>query len=935
MNSSIISSLLWLAIAIASLVSGRITAGPLENWRTAYPRPGGLGIFNNVVFVNDRFFALQTGRLWVSTNGLDWSEDLLWSPNPISDLAFGNGVYVLTERDPAGAGAWRGGIKSSGDGQTWVTRVSGGTFSSVAFGNGSFVAVGMRDSKLVILESPDGHNWSDATFPATYSETVEFLNGEFVIIGDQILKSKNGKVWEAIASNLNIGAWKVIFGRPKIAFGSGLYMAIVQGVAHRSSNLRDWTIVTLRGKGAGDVSYGDGKFVIAEADAAIYISTDGVNWDARPFPGTIDFVSGIAYGAGQFVAVGDTAIIHSQTGNEWFRGTQQNIFSDLSDLSFAKGSFLMTERISSRSDLGGFHFSSDAEHWRNHVINRGLNAITVGNGMFVGVFNTRYGFVATSSNGWDWETHLLPLSTVLSNITFGNNAFVATSRDGLLYSPDGRSWFVTSVNTVMSEVAFNETAFVAVGRSGRIASSEDGLSWNDEVSATRRHLMSVAYGNGRWIAVGEMGTVVTSSDSKTWVSHPAITTNGLVDIAFGSGQFIAIAGDAMFLSTEGKDWERTVPMPYAQWRKIAFGNDRFAAILPDSVYYSDNGRDWQPSSPQVPFGAFGVTHGDAGFVTVGGGFIGHSVDGVSWTRQYAPIAQSCRRVTSGNGNYVAVSNLGAIIYADRELQWKTVQLPRTTGLFHSIAFGNGSFVAVGSPNLLFSSANGIDWTQADLGARGALTSAAFGNGTWLAVGSSSNSFVSVDAKNWQRVGTNPAYFEALTFGSGKFVAVVPAGGGIFTSTDGLLWQAQQSGTTKPLLSIGVAGETFVVVGGGGLILTSLDAVTWTTQHSGTSFGLSDVAFGSGRFVAVGGVILASDPIDRVLKQPVLTLQYDLIRHVFTVGFDAPLKPGTRIQTSTDLRIWRDLIELNDPRGVSFQDANWASQSIQFYRTKSP
>ena len=44
---------------------------------------------------------------------------------------------------------------------------------------------------------------------------------------------------------------------------------------------------------------------------------------------------------------------------------------------------------------------------------------------------------------------------------------------------------------------------------------------------------------------------------------------------------------------------------------------------------------------------------------------------------------------------------------------------------------------------------------------------------------------------------------------------------------------------------------FVAVGRGGTILTSTTGVAWTNQVSGTDLSLQDVIFGNGLFVAVG------------------------------------------------------------------------------------
>ena len=52
------------------------------------------------------------------------------------------------------------------------------------------------------------------------------------------------------------------------------------------------------------VAYGNGQFVAVGFGGTIVTSTDGVSWVQRE-SGTQNYLKGVAYGNGQFVAVGD------------------------------------------------------------------------------------------------------------------------------------------------------------------------------------------------------------------------------------------------------------------------------------------------------------------------------------------------------------------------------------------------------------------------------------------------------------------------------------------------------------------------------------------------------------------------------------------------------------------------------------------------------
>ncbi|AFV77252.1 hypothetical protein Theos_2262 (plasmid) [Thermus oshimai JL-2] len=79
------------------------------------------------------------------------------------------------------------------------------------------------------------------------------------------------------------------------------------------------------------------------------------------------------------------------------------------------------------------------------------------------------------------------------------------------------------------------------------------------------------------------------------------------------------------------------------------------------------------------------------------------------------------------------------------------------------------------------------------------------------------------------------------------VVQAPGGGGGGGGTAGTTW-TWRSG---PLFDVTYGNGLFVAVGGA--ILTSSDGVTWTRQSSGTSNDLYAVTYGGGLFVAVGGL----------------------------------------------------------------------------------
>lgn len=148
----------------------------------------------------------------------------------------------------------------------------------------------------------------------------------------------------------------------------------------------------------------------------------------------------------------------------------------------------------------------------------------------------------------------------------------------------------------------------------------------------------------------------------------------------------------------------------------------------------------------------------------------------------------------------------------------------------------------------------------------------FGNGVFVAVGQFGTILTSPDGTAWTvRASGTTKTLHGVAFGNGVFVAVGESGT-ILTSPDGIAWTARASGITDPhiplfgvtfgggtLVSALTSGATFVAVGDEGTILTSSDGIAWKTQISGTKSTLFDVLFGNNVYVARGcGILISSD-----------------------------------------------------------------------------
>jgi hypothetical protein len=328
------------------------------------------------------------------------------------------------------------------------------------------------------------------------------------------------------------------------------------------------------------------------------------------------------------------------------------------------------------------------------------------------------------------------------------------------------------------------------------------------------------------------------------------------------------------------------------------------------------------------------------------GTILSSADGLVWTRRNSGTTAVLNSMVWANSLFVIVGESGTILTSTNGTNW-TRRTSGTTNFLYDVSYGKGIFIAVSDSGTVLTSTNGVAWTLRSGGTQG-VYGVAYGNGTFVAVGgvtvcfficfNNSVASTSGDAVTWTPSNPGPNVFLSdLAFGNGTFVAV-GEGGTILTSTNGVNWTPQNSGSTDFLLNVAFGDDTFVVVGAQqGSILTSTNGVNWTKRNSGTSNGLFNVAYGSGTFVVVGnsGTILQS----RYIGPAILHRPRFLTDGSVEIPIVGKVEQNYRLQVSTNLATprWTDLeafTQTNETQNVV--DSEAANFSSRFYRVvRSP
>ena len=217
-----------------------------------------------------------------------------------------------------------------------------------------------------------------------------------------------------------------------------------------------------------------------------------------------------------------------------------------------------------------------------------------------------------------------------------------------------------------------------------------------------------------------------------------------------------------------------------------------------------------------------------------------------------------RALAFGGGTFVAVGDSGIALTSSNALAWTSASTGITNSLF-GVANGNGIFVAVGSAGIILTSADGVNWAPQSSGTIKQLTAVAWTPVGFVAVGRGATILASPDGTNWAaQTAATSADFIGVGSGFGQvYIGADANPPAFFWSTNGSNWQYLNLAIyLQPDLFNGnfVAGNgTVLGVQIRGQFLRSTNGATWTSAMNNAGmvycFGL---AFARGQFVTVGG-----------------------------------------------------------------------------------
>ena len=236
--------------------------------------------------------------------------------------------------------------------------------------------------------------------------------------------------------------------------------------------------------------------------------------------------------------------------------------------------------------------------------------------------------------------------------------------------------------------------------------------------------------------------------------------------------------------------------------------------------------------------------------------------GSKWRAQTPPTSETLYGITWNSvGSFLAVGASGSAFYStDNGETWADRSTGTGATLQAALPMDAKRFVAVGYNRAIWV-INAVTSTVSDysIGGVGYLYGIAHGNGVYVTVGMNGDVYTSADGLTWNAQAGPGVTLNAVIYDGSRFVAA-GENGGVFTSSDGSSWTPLPSTGTASLEGIAYGDGTYVAVDTFGKVHTSKDGgATWTSWDSGAAW-LYDVAFGEGIFVVVGanGTVFTSN-----------------------------------------------------------------------------
>lgn len=555
---------------------------------------------------------------------------------------------------------------------------------------------------------PHGNNISEMAYSPDLGLAIQVADKGRIYISYDLY------TWIPVESGVTNALRSVTFlgSRIIITGENGLILFSDDGQNYMKANVSPTTTDWFEGVVSGRLNVNNALTLVAIAvgdNGSIYSSFDGSNWVKRANSYT-NWLRGVCIGnrGGNpiAVAVGEAGIIlTSQNLTTWNKVT--SITSQhLNRITFTNGNFFVVGENGTAliGMSGGSSWIPETTGATNS-----LNTIAIGPAgtrLYAGNNEVRY------YNGSTWVNFLsgsLPAYPPAWNYTSSlavNGFFFLGGSSGFLCmgyrTNNAFHWSVpyASVRQWIWDISTDAGFYTAVGNYGLIMSSQNGVSWEIELTplaATNSVLLGVGGDTNMLIAVGSQGTVLYSTNEM----FPEISTN------YAETNIVITTN---YVSALGVLWY-AVPK---------FNTNTFQGICKWNGQY---------------------------YIAGDNGLIFRSSNGTNWTRIITPTTNSLTGLASFDGGIVAVGSKGTILFTSDGLNWSSIP-SGTTNWLYKVRYLNTNFVIVGNNGTLLTSPDGINWTRRTTGTSKWLNDATYLRGTYYVVGTQGAFLTSTNLIDW-------------------------------------------------------------------------------------------------------------------------------------------------------------------------------------------
>lgn len=289
--------------------------------------------------------------------------------------------------------------------------------------------------------------------------------------------------------------------------------------------------------------------------------------------------------------------------------------------------------------------------------------------------------------------------------------------------------FTSEISSISGDTSNLTVPFVAVGGSSSpgdytIIQSTDALNWNrislnDLNLNTGGTFRSITYGN-EYVIVGDSGYYLSSNDSNTWELSNYVSSlpQQKNSIAYGNNKYLATGNGGsdsiqiLVESNDGKNWsgsnfEKT--NYYESGISIKYCLNKFFLLTSD-FYSSQDGSSWTKINLTISVGSYSKLFCANGKIFISGnqnGILSHSSDGLNFT-QISGFNTSVHGITYGKNLYVLIDDGGIKYNSTLNTNWAKT---RDLTMLFDITYRNGFFIVVGQTGQIYTSDDGISFTQ--------------------------------------------------------------------------------------------------------------------------------------------------------------------------------------------------------------------------------